>query len=77
MLGSAVGVNNDIISSEVGYLVQTQGEWKKYLMTLANSKELYTEKSKNALERWKKMYSYEHVLESLNEIVDKLLEDRI
>lgn len=60
VLGAAVGINNDIISKDVGKLIYNDSEWENAIIEYAIDKEKWSLSGKKALDRYQDKYSFEH-----------------
>lgn len=63
VIASAIGMNCDIVSSDVGILVGNENQWAESIYYLCNNKSLWKEYSINAKRRYEERFSYNSSLD--------------
>lgn len=69
--GSAVGINNSIVTEDVGKKISglESEQWRDGLLDLAADKEQWCRMSENAMARWHKCYDYTYNFEFWDHLV--------
>ncbi len=72
VIGSAVGINNDIITPENGMIIDNyhSSKWEEALEEIAFNSNNYKRLSKGAYNHWNKYYSYSSNQEIWNKIIN-------
>lgn len=71
IIGDSVGMNKEIITEDVGILIEKDDEWKQAIMNLSTDFNNYRNMAYNCKKRWIENYSSENVANTLNNILSR------
>ena len=70
VIGDGVGINEDIISEDVGILVSSPEEWTDAIVNLSTNRDRYCTYANCAIEKWRMEYNAECIGESIRNLLN-------